>query len=306
MKVLIAYDGTASSDAAIVDLRRAGLPGEAEALVLTVAESPAAVAAVPYGALMAGPAMYVPETLDDQIPHGDALGDAQSLATQAAARLAADFPRWRVTTEAWVDAAAPAIIRKAHGWRPDLVVVGSHGRSGIRRFVLGSVSNNVLRHVGCSVRISRHHLHPQDRPIRLLIGVDGSSNAESAVRAVAARQWPAGTEARAVGVMDSRIAVAAACTPEGVMPTDIEEECRGRLARAVNDSAEELAKAGLAASHQIIPGKPCEVLLAEAESWGADCVFIGTSSLNRLTRVLHGDVCATVGSRARCSVEVIR
>ena len=38
MKILIGYDGSASADAALDDLRRAGLPREAEALIVSVGD----------------------------------------------------------------------------------------------------------------------------------------------------------------------------------------------------------------------------------------------------------------------------
>jgi nucleotide-binding universal stress UspA family protein len=78
------------------------------------------------------------------------------------------------------------------------------------------------------------------------------------------------------------------------------------MSEAVHEATEELAKAGLIATHQVLAGVPSEVLLAEAENWRADCIFVGSSSMTRLGRVLQGDVCATVGSRAVCSVEIVR
>jgi nucleotide-binding universal stress UspA family protein len=48
------------------------------------------------------------------------------------------------------------ILAFAEEWQPDLIVVGSHGRTGADRFLLGSVSEAVARHAGCSVQIVRH------------------------------------------------------------------------------------------------------------------------------------------------------
>ena len=227
MKILIAYDGSECSDAAIVDLRRAGLPATAEALVLSVAETSPQFAVVPHGALMTGSGICLPESMENEAPTGDRLQEAQDTATQAADRLRADFPGLRVNTEVWVDAPGPAIIRKAHAWKPDLIVVGSHGRSGFSRLVLGSVSQNVLHHVACSVRISRHRLHSQERAIRLLIGIDGSAGAKAALNAVAARNWPRGAEVRVVGVMDCDLinALPFTATPEAI-PIEMEEKWR--------------------------------------------------------------------------------
>jgi nucleotide-binding universal stress UspA family protein len=47
------------------------------------------------------------------------------------------------------------ILDCATEWRTDLIVVGSHGRKGLTRFVLGSVSEAVARHAHCSVEIVR-------------------------------------------------------------------------------------------------------------------------------------------------------
>ena len=48
-----------------------------------------------------------------------------------------------------------AILDAAKAFRADLIVVGSHGRSGLGRFLLGSVSDRVVRHAPCSVQVVR-------------------------------------------------------------------------------------------------------------------------------------------------------
>jgi nucleotide-binding universal stress UspA family protein len=50
----------------------------------------------------------------------------------------------------------PKIIDDAAKWGADLIVVGSHGCKGLERFFLGSVSDAVARHAGCSVEIVRN------------------------------------------------------------------------------------------------------------------------------------------------------
>jgi nucleotide-binding universal stress UspA family protein len=47
------------------------------------------------------------------------------------------------------------IIDQAAKWRADLIVAGSHGWKGLNRFLMGSVSETVARHAGCSVQILR-------------------------------------------------------------------------------------------------------------------------------------------------------
>jgi nucleotide-binding universal stress UspA family protein len=47
------------------------------------------------------------------------------------------------------------ILDTARDWRADLIVLGSHGRTGLMHFLIGSVSEGVARHAGCSVEIVR-------------------------------------------------------------------------------------------------------------------------------------------------------
>ena len=52
---------------------------------------------------------------------------------------------------------AHSIVAFASDWGADLVILGSHGRTGLARLLLGSVARNVLHHAGSSVLIVRRH-----------------------------------------------------------------------------------------------------------------------------------------------------
>ena len=51
--------------------------------------------------------------------------------------------------------ARAAILDRASEWKPDLIVVGSHGLKGLNRLLMGSVSDAVVRHAPCSVQVVR-------------------------------------------------------------------------------------------------------------------------------------------------------
>jgi nucleotide-binding universal stress UspA family protein len=55
----------------------------------------------------------------------------------------------------WEGDAGEAIVAAAHSENADLIVVGSHGRSGVSRFFIGSVSDYVVRHAHCPVMVVR-------------------------------------------------------------------------------------------------------------------------------------------------------
>jgi nucleotide-binding universal stress UspA family protein len=55
----------------------------------------------------------------------------------------------------WEGDAGEAIVAAADAESADLIVVGSHGRSGVTRFLIGSVSDYVVRHARCPVMVVR-------------------------------------------------------------------------------------------------------------------------------------------------------
>ena len=61
----------------------------------------------------------------------------------------------KVTTRVVEAEIRTAILDVAADWQADLIVLGSHGRKGIQRFMLGSVAESVARHAPCSVLIVR-------------------------------------------------------------------------------------------------------------------------------------------------------
>ncbi len=62
---------------------------------------------------------------------------------------------FQATTAIKVGDIRETIIDSAADWHADLIVLGSHGKRGLQRFLLGGVSEFVARHAGCSVEIIR-------------------------------------------------------------------------------------------------------------------------------------------------------
>lgn len=63
--------------------------------------------------------------------------------------------QFEITTEIVEGSPKHVILDEAEAWGADLIVVGSHGRRGLQRFLLGSVSQAVALHAPCSVEIVR-------------------------------------------------------------------------------------------------------------------------------------------------------
>jgi nucleotide-binding universal stress UspA family protein len=72
-------------------------------------------------------------------------------------------------------------------------------------------------------------------------------------------------------------------------------------------AAKKLTDAELTVTSKIEQGDPKHLLIAAAEEWGADCIFIGAScEPQSFERLLLGTVATAVVARAHCSVEVVR
>lgn len=288
MKLLIAYDGSRCAEAALQDLRRAGLPHFAEVLVMSVEEFEPMLP--PPGVLAVAPAPIAAPFVTERL----------KLAEAAARRLQQDFPRWQVSAEAEMGAPAYTLLKKALEWQTDLIIVGSHGRSALGRFVLGSVSQKLVTEASCAVRVARGQSIDPAIPPRLIIGVDGSPGAEAAVRTVANRTWLAGTEVRLVAAIDEVIS-------EVIGYLDTTQHQGWSWLQDTLEAAEKiLLAAGLEVTPHLLKGDPKHVLLKEAEKWEADCIFVGARSLGRLERLRLGSVSSAVTARAHCSVEVVR
>lgn len=296
MKALIAYDGSACSDAALDDLKRAGLPAEIDAMVVTVAELWLPPPPITFKRVLTAVARPLPAPVEA----------ARNLAVTASRRLQTMFPAWDVRAEALVGSPASAILNKADEWNPDLIVAGSHGRSALGRFILGSVSQKIVTEAHCSARVARCHGTDAGAPARILLGFDGSIDASAAVRVIASREWPEKSAIRVIAVLPPTILDSPLLpwTPEQIAQR--EASAREWMQKQVEAAAKELRSSGLAVTPVIIAGDPKQALLGEADGWGADCLFIGARGHNRLVRFMLGSVATALVARAHCSVEVVR
>lgn len=138
MKILLAIDDSKYSEAAVQALvARHKLQG-LEVRVLHAAEPPT---------LLTAPEMA------EYIPPRESAEEAKALVAKTAGALRSAGVN--VTTAIVQGDPKSVLLDDAKTWGADLIVLGSHGRKGLERFLVGSVSEAVLRHAHCSVEIVR-------------------------------------------------------------------------------------------------------------------------------------------------------
>jgi len=293
MKILIAYDGSEGADWIIEDLKRAGLPRRAEAIVLTIAEE-----FIPAPTSIGGVATTFAKSLLEEEK------ESLALARRARSQIHQLFPGWEILADAGIGSPASEIIAVADEWRPDLIVVGWRGRTALGRMFFGGVSQKVIHEARCSVRVARGRIVEPDAPARIIVGVDGSEEANAAVEEIAARNWPARSEVR---IVNSSWTIPAGSDPGTAV--NLEEWVareNERVMKMVDGAAEKLGSAGLMVSTVVKEREPKALLCSEAEDMFADCIFVGARGMGRIERFLIGSVSSGVAARAHCSVEVIR
>jgi nucleotide-binding universal stress UspA family protein len=311
MKVLVGYDGSASSDAIFGDLKYAGLPLDGEAKVVSVADLlPVGSAAVNFGVptLDPGNAQMIFENAE---AHRKAvIQETGTIVTNAIERLSSVLPRWEIEPLVRVGTPAWELLDAADELDPDLIIVGSQGRSAIGRFFLGSVSKKLVTDARCSVRVSRTlQRDGAGTPPRILIGVDGSPAAEEAVYAVGQRVWPSGTVVRLVSVDDSTppTHVTSRLPQLAAMINHYFQSRHARVDAMLKWATEQLSAIDLKVSVIKKKGVAADILLEEARSWNADSIFVGMRDFkSAFERFRLGSVSTAVVTNAHCSVEIVR
>lgn len=142
--------------------------------------------------------------------------------------------------------------------------------------------------------------------MRVLLATDGSPCSEMAVKEVARRPWPTGSEIKVISVVEPP--VAATAEAGYLVPEYFREE--ENKAQAALDRAQSILNTNedkmLKVTTEVATGSPKRVILDQAERWGADLIMVGSHGYGALKRFLMGSVSQAVALHAHCSVEIVR
>lgn len=215
---------------------------------------------------------------------------------------------WAVETGVLLDNPRHAIPRAAIEWKADLILLGSHGRGAVQRLLMGSTAQTVLRHAPCSVEVVRDGKEPKAGAMRVLIATDGSDYAQEALRSVAQRPWPAGTEFRVISSPEFPVLVGEYPYYSPDQMAELSKHSETHARDAVNNGVELLKKGGIEAETEVTEPKetPVQAILSAADTWGADLIVIGSHGHRGFDRFVMGSVSESVALHAHCSVEVVR
>lgn len=225
----------------------------------------------------------------------------QVLATAVEQAIALGAPR--VSSRFLSGAPWDQIVEASQGASPsDLIVMGSHGRTGLSRFLLGSVAEKVVRHAPCSVLITRER--GSTAPFQqVLCPLDFSEGARPAAELAAELTTAGGAGITLLHVLELPVAVAGEA-----FPRDFLESLDKRAATLLEQWAAHLrAKTEVPVTTRIRIGGPGAQAVAVLEQDpGFDLVIVGSDGRTGLRRALLGSVAEKIVRHAPCSVLVAR
>ena len=192
-------------------------------------------------------------------------------------------------------AVAPTILKRAPK-RDGLLVVGSQGLDALDRFMLGSVSTNLIHHAICPVLVVKGEAAPLRR---IILATDGSNASAKALAFVLAKFSPNRSAGKG-GRVPIHVSVVHVMPP--VKYPGLEEANRKLLDLIV----QKLVKAGFTAEPLCKFGKPAEEIMQVASTQHADLIVMGAKGLGAVARFLLGSVSTRVVQQANCSVLVVR
>ena len=227
------------------------------------------------------------------------------------------------TAEAVSGAPADVLVAEAEKRGADLLVVGSVGMTGARRFLLGSVPNKVSHHAGTDLLIVKTN-PPKSKGEyqKILVGTDGSPTAMRALDVACDFGAKLGTQVACVCAYEppteremehfrSDPADPLVQWKAGNLERGTPEEFRWRIAAAsqaedvLERAAEHAGQRGVEAEVHALKGNPAEVLITFAENEDVDLIAVGSVGMTGPKRFMLGNVPNRVSHHAPTDVLII-
>jgi nucleotide-binding universal stress UspA family protein len=145
--------------------------------------------------------------------------------------------------------------------------------------------------------------------LKILLAVDGSVDSNAAIDEITRRPWPSGCVVKVITAFETPIPMV---MEPWISPPqyfeELEKTVRESAQRVIDSALEKLASVRdrVEICGEIIEGQAKQVIVEEAERWGADLIVLGSRGLGAWNRLLLGSVSTSVLNHAKCSVEVVR
>jgi nucleotide-binding universal stress UspA family protein len=177
------------------------------------------------------------------------------------------------------------IVDEASKKKVEMIIMGRHGRTGLKRLMMGSVTAKVIGHAPCKVLVV-----PKAATVaykKILIATDGSKYSEAAAR-----------EAMSIAKRrESSLIALSVATKNANLPN-----AKKSVEKIRRDAEKEKIKV-----ETLTPkGMPYKVIVDTAERKNADLIVVGSHGRTGLEKLLMGSVTERVIGHAECAVLVVK
>ena len=294
-RILIPLDGSELATYAIKPALRVALTEQSECILLRVVEPPPVI--------MDDTATQVATWSTDVIPHRKREAETYlDTVKQAWEQL---MPQ--ITTCVEVGMPARTIIEQAEKFGCELIVMTTHGRSGIQRWMMGSVAEKVLRFAPCPVLILRDDV----ALTHFLVTVDGSYLSEMVLEPTFALAGSLGPRVTLLRVEDPQdrpdpavIEALTAINPS--MGEHYNHDFYGQTERYLQNIIDQYDDSPLEIEFDISRGKSAERIVATAKRDGCELIAMATHGRTGLSRWRYGSTTEKVLRLAEHALFVVR
>jgi nucleotide-binding universal stress UspA family protein len=314
MRILVAIDGSAHGEvvvrAAAIILRHVEQPMIRLCTIVDASEARATYARTPgievpratgwagAGATYVGADPPSARTVEDRAQAFARLRDevAHRLSHLASEHLASRSVEIHVEASEETDR---AITAAADQFGADLIVLGTHGRTGVRRMVLGSVAQAAVRRSDIPALLVRD-LPPasvdDDAPVNMVLPTDGSPRVRSSLVAVGALATALSGTVTVVRVMER---------PHMLLQSTLAAQRRA-VEREVEEHVAELSAAGVRADGATLGGSPARTIANFARNRATEAILVPTHDRSEAGRIVFGSVADQLIDEAPCPVALIK
>lgn len=206
-------------------------------------------------------------------------------------------------------AAAPAILNYAEVHDVDVIVMGTHGRRGVRRMMMGSVAEEVVRLARCPVLT----LHEGETDVAeggaaptFVVPIDFSLHAKEALRYAKAMADLYGARLHLLHVVEETLHPAfyegGVLSAHHEIRADLDAQAEAQLKVLYDEVGGDPA----VVTFEVATGHADDEIVAAAKRTGAALIVMATQGLRGIERVFLGSVAARVVRRATCPVFILK
>lgn len=177
------------------------------------------------------------------------------------------------------------IVDEAEKNQVYLIIMGTHGRTGLKRLMMGSVTAKVIGHAPCNVLVVP--LNAKIECKNILMATDGSKYSEAAA-------------SQAIGIAKR---CGGSLTVISVASSDAEILSAEDYVKEVSELAK---KEGIKTDGLAVKGKPYEAIIETSKKKRADLIVVGSHGRTGLDRLLMGSVTERVIGHSESAVLVVR